>query len=273
LGRVSNLPTVWSNCLAAWLLSGGGSWSRFGWVCVGATLLYLGGMFLNDAFDQEFDRKHRSERPIIAGQIRASIVWVLGSAWLAGGWCVFFFLGGSAALVAALLVAAILLYDAVHKQTRLAPLVMAACRFLLYLGAGAAAGFGGNPLTLWAGSALALYIVGLSYLARGESTGGVHSRWPWLPLLAPMAIALLSNTPASALVWAAVVVQGVWLWWCMGARGQTRKPPVAQGVAGLLAGIVLVDWMATARVAPQWSLAFAALFIMALVMQRIAPAT
>src|SRR5213594_1545943 len=29
LGRASNVPTVWSNCLAGWLLGGGGSIGRF----------------------------------------------------------------------------------------------------------------------------------------------------------------------------------------------------------------------------------------------------
>ena len=42
VGRVSNLPTVWSNSLAAWLLGGGGAWGRFGLLCAGATLLYTG---------------------------------------------------------------------------------------------------------------------------------------------------------------------------------------------------------------------------------------
>src|SRR5262249_53072219 len=68
LGRVSNLPTVWSNCLAAWLLAGGGPWSRLGLVALGSSFIYTGGMFLNDAFDIEFDRKHRPERPIISGE-------------------------------------------------------------------------------------------------------------------------------------------------------------------------------------------------------------
>src|SRR5438552_468570 len=62
LGRVSNLPTVWSNCLAAWLLAGGGLSRRLGILCAAASLLYTGGMFLNDAFDVEFDRKYRTER-------------------------------------------------------------------------------------------------------------------------------------------------------------------------------------------------------------------
>src|SRR5436190_22956799 len=79
LGRVSNLPTVWSNCLAAWLLAGSGRPERFALLCTGATLLYTGGMFLNDAFDVEFDRQYRPERPIISNAIGARAVWLMGS--------------------------------------------------------------------------------------------------------------------------------------------------------------------------------------------------
>ena len=85
LGRVSNLPTVWSNCLAGWLLSGGGTWSRFGLLLFAATCLYIGGMYLNDAFDAEFDRRHRPERPIPSGAVRAETVWLLGFVWLGAG--------------------------------------------------------------------------------------------------------------------------------------------------------------------------------------------
>ena len=74
LGRVSNLPTVWSNCLAGWVLGGGGFTGdepgRVLLLGAGATLLYLGGMFLNDAWDAPFDRQHRPERPIPSGAIR-----------------------------------------------------------------------------------------------------------------------------------------------------------------------------------------------------------
>ena len=59
LGRVSNLPTVWSNCLAGWLLGGGGSGWKFFLLSLGGTCLYVGGLFLNDAFDVEFDRQYR----------------------------------------------------------------------------------------------------------------------------------------------------------------------------------------------------------------------
>src|SRR2546429_470557 len=45
LGRVSNLPTVWSNCLAGWWLGGGGNIDKLPFLLEGATFLYTGGMF------------------------------------------------------------------------------------------------------------------------------------------------------------------------------------------------------------------------------------
>ena len=65
LGRASNLPTVWSNCLAGWLLGGGGAPESFSLLILGSTLLYLAGMFLNDALDVQFDRQYRPERPFL----------------------------------------------------------------------------------------------------------------------------------------------------------------------------------------------------------------
>src|SRR6266849_6042223 len=103
LGRVSNVPTVWSNCLAGWLLGGGGEWPRFAMLCAGATLLYVGGMFLNDAFDAEFDAQHRRERPIPAGAITRATVWRFGFVLLVVGGVLMSLLGMATAIVAVLL--------------------------------------------------------------------------------------------------------------------------------------------------------------------------
>src|SRR3989475_11541844 len=116
LGRASNLPTVWSNCLAGWLLGGGGEPWRLALLCLGATCLYLGGMYLNDAFDAQFDQQHRPERPIPSGTITAAAVWKLGLTWLLGGWIVLATIGPVTAGLAALLALNILLYDALHKM-------------------------------------------------------------------------------------------------------------------------------------------------------------
>src|SRR6266487_2708079 len=93
LGRVSNLPTVWSNCTAGWLLGGGGTVWILVVICLGATCLYIGGMFLNDAFDVEFDREYRNERPIPSGQITLDAVWRWGFGWLGAGTVILVLLG------------------------------------------------------------------------------------------------------------------------------------------------------------------------------------
>src|SRR6266498_3888642 len=92
LGRVSNLPTVWSNCLAGWWLGGGGNFQKLPWLLAGTTFLYVGGMFLNDAFDTEFDQQRRKERPIPSGAISSRTVWQFGFVWLALGVACLFWL-------------------------------------------------------------------------------------------------------------------------------------------------------------------------------------
>src|SRR6266498_1266030 len=131
LGRVSNVPTVWSNCLAGWLLSGGGDGRRFGLLCLGGTCLYVAGMYLNDAFDAQFDRQHRPERPIPSGAIRVEAVWGWGFAWLGVGLASLFLFGKVTMILALLLTLSILVYDAVHKMFAFSPVLMAACRFFL----------------------------------------------------------------------------------------------------------------------------------------------
>ncbi|MBM3871728.1 MAG: prenyltransferase, partial [Verrucomicrobia bacterium] len=129
LGRISNLPSVWTNCLAGWLLAGGGDWARFAWLCAGATLVYVGGMFLNDACDAAFDTQHRRERPIPAGAISRQAVWRWSALLLVAGTGSLGWLGREPAILALQLLACVVLYDVFHKQLDWSPVLMAACRF------------------------------------------------------------------------------------------------------------------------------------------------
>lgn len=273
LGRISNLPTVWSNCLAAWLLNDGQSWTNLYVLCVATTWLYVGGMFLNDAFDVEFDRQFRRERPISTGQITARVVWLIGGGLLLAGWLLLLWLGLSTALMGLLLVAAIVLYDAVHKKTAFAPLLMSLCRFLLYLVAASATLRQVNEAVLWHGLALAAYVTGLSYFARNESKPGMVQRWPVLLLVAPMAANILLNFNRDASSWLASLVFLAWLGWCLRGMFAQTKPNLGRVVAGLLAGIVLVDVAALPRLDGEFALIFAGLFGLALLLQRKIPAT
>jgi UbiA prenyltransferase family len=274
LGRISNVPTVWSNCLAAWLLNGGGgNWLAFVTLSAGATLLYVGGMFLNDAFDADFDRQFRPERPIPSGQITERDVWWIGGLLILFGWLLLFMLGDKVALLAMALVAAIILYDAVHKHLEGAPFLMAACRFLLYVVAGAATLHAVNEPVIWHGLALAAYIVGLSFLARKESGPGSVSIWPLLFLAAPLVANVVLNPSRGVLSWLASVALVVWLVWCLRELIGRAKPNLGRIVAGLLAGIVLVDCSALPHLTEGVAATFLGLFLLASLLQRTIPAT
>jgi 4-hydroxybenzoate polyprenyltransferase len=273
LGRISNLPTVWSNCLAGWLLGGGGDWSRFAVLCGGATLLYVGGMYLNDAFDAEFDSEYRRERPIPSGVISRTNVWRTGIAMLVVGTGLMFLFGFSTAIFGLLLTASILLYDWLHKIITFSPLLMALCRLLLYLTAASAAVTGVTGLAMWSGLALAAYIVGLSYLARKEATGVIIQHWPQFLLILPPVLALVVNDGDSfqpALLIGAVFV----LWTVRSLRSVWGEPRnVPRAVSGLLAGICWVDLLAVVDQPREMGLVFAGCFVLALILQRSVPAT
>ena len=85
LGRVSNQPTVWTNVLAGIVLAGGGRPVTIVGLIAGVAVMYTAGMFLNDAFDADFDRAHRPERPIPLGQVTLTGVFGAGFAMLALG--------------------------------------------------------------------------------------------------------------------------------------------------------------------------------------------
>jgi 4-hydroxybenzoate polyprenyltransferase len=273
LGRVSNLPTVWSNCLAGWLLGGGGSGETLIQLTIGASFLYLGGMFLNDAFDVRFDRQFRRNRPIPSGHISEHAVWQFGFGFLGGGATMLILIGPIAAGLALGLVAAILLYDAVHKAVSFSPLLMAACRFLLFLLAAASGKDGIGGLAIWTAVALTGWIVGLSYVARRESLNSPLSAWPLTCLALPVVLSLLVNSGENripALFLAALLC--AWAAWCVHQTFGAPMRNIGRTVSGLLAGICLVDLLGVSP-SPALAAVFVALFLIALVAQRFVPAT
>jgi 4-hydroxybenzoate polyprenyltransferase len=273
LGRISNLPTVWSNCIAGWVLGGGGRVTDVLLLILGASCLYLGGMFLNDAFDADFDHLHRRERPIPSGRISLASVWRWGFGWLGIGTVLLVLLGNATGAFAALLLFSIVLYDAVHKLVASAPLLMAACRFLLVLTAASVGEQGATGLAIWAALALGFYVTGLSTLARHENSRSGLPRWPALLLATPMVLALLANASQHRLLVALqVFLVGLWLLRCLQPAMMAKEINVRRSIEGLLAGIVLVDLLSLGSAAGwELSLLFLALFLLTLLLQRWFP--
>jgi hypothetical protein len=242
LGRVSNLPTVWSNVLAGMVLSGG--WLAPGAllaVLAGAMAIYVGGMFLNDAFDAEIDARERPGRPIPSGRIARRAVFAIGFALLAGGVLLFAAASLAAALVGLALAGTVVLYDAWHKGNVLSPLVMGLCRVLVYLVAGFAAAAAPEAGLYWGAGALLAYLIGLTYVAKQETLGQVRNLWP----LAFLAVPFLYATPAVAAGGLALLLYVGFAAWVvyalsfvMGGGGMRSVP---RTVVSLIAGMALLD--------------------------------
>ncbi len=187
LGRISNLPTVWTNALAAALLASSAgalappSWRVWGLLLAMLSLLYLAGMLLNDLLDAEWDQQHNNPRPITLGlvsrrqvQLATLILLLLAGAsavglsrlieqpqWLLGS--------------VTLLVGCILGYNLLHKKYVHSVWLMGACRSALYLTAAASLAVPPQPLWLCA-ILLGAYISGLTYLASQEHRNRLLSR-------------------------------------------------------------------------------------------------
>jgi 4-hydroxybenzoate polyprenyltransferase len=276
LGRVSNLPTVWSNCLGAWLLAGGGSGSRFLLLILGASAIYVGGMFLNDASDSEFDRRHRRERPIPAGAVGEREVWLVAGGSLLLGAIAMGILGRATLFLGILLVLAVIIYNLTHKFIEFSPAVMALCRYLLFLAAGSAAVMGVTGTVVWSALVLGGYVVGLSYVAKGETLGGLRRWWPLGGLVLPLVLAGFVNPPAdwvNAVVAAPATMLVLWMISSLSHLFRKGSGGPRRTVSGLLAGICLVDLLAVAPSPFPWGVAFLGFFGVALLLQRWVPAT
>ncbi|HEX7569233.1 MAG TPA: UbiA family prenyltransferase, partial [Verrucomicrobiae bacterium] len=265
--------TVWSNCLAGWWLGGGGNYWKLPFLLLGVSALYTGGAFLNDAFDADSDRQRRPERPIPAGKISAPLVWQIGFGQLVAGIFLLLFCSQLSAGAAILLALFILLYNFSHKFFTAAPWLLGACRFWIYIIAGAAGVWGLNGWPILGGVALAFYVAGLGYTGRRES---YRRQIPFLPLLllaAPVLLALAMNTGSFRLraIWVAIGLV-TWTGWC------ARKIFLGGGNLALIgsnlfAGLVFVDWLAVAPQIPLWPSApvFLALFGLTKWLQKFAP--
>ncbi|WP_334149112.1 UbiA family prenyltransferase [Hyphomicrobium sp.] len=166
LARISNLPTIWSNVLAASVLAGGMEASGLAIVLLAMSLLYTGGMVLNDAFDREIDRRERPERPLPSGAITPFAAFAVGGGLLLAGVLGLASFGTESALAGLALAGTILAYDAWHKGNPLSPVLMGLCRGLVYIGTALAAQAALSGPILAAALALLVYVVALTELAK-----------------------------------------------------------------------------------------------------------
>jgi 4-hydroxybenzoate polyprenyltransferase len=182
--RLPNVFTAFADiCLGlvtTWALAESMS-SRRWWLAGGCLLaasacLYSAGMVWNDWFDLEQDLRERPFRPLPSERITTNTAARVGSGLFVAGMAFAALAGFHATVwdptplaVAAVLVAAILLYDGWLKRTWAGPVGMGSCRFLNVLLGLSVADEGLNWWGLHLASAVGVYVVGVTWLARTEA--------------------------------------------------------------------------------------------------------
>ncbi|MGH8731976.1 MAG: UbiA family prenyltransferase, partial [Burkholderiales bacterium] len=215
---------------------------------VSLSLFYVGGMFLNDAFDSPFDARSRPERPIPSGQVSSAQVYAVGFGMLAvavgllawAGYGFDPFTQWRPVVAGIALAIAITFYNWHHKDNPLSPLVMGVCRLLVYLAAAyAVANVLPQPVFV-AAFVLLCYLIGLTYTAKQEHLDRLGAVWPLAFLGVPVAYGIWLATRQSSALLPLLLFIG-WTLYALWLLHRRAKGDVPRAVVSLLAGIALLD--------------------------------
>lgn len=249
LGRISNLPTVWTNVLAGAVLAGSTpNPATLTLLLLAMSIFYVSGMYLNDAFDQHFDTAAYPQRPIPSGAVTARTVFTMGFLGLGAGELLLIVAGYGVeggcgwppAIAGLCLCATIVFYNAHHKGNPLGPSLMSLCRGQVYLTTALAVAPELSAPLWWGIGLLVAYIMGLSYVARQETLARLTSLWPLALLTTPF---LYGATGALRSGGTALIYAGFLIWVIAALLRLVRRTgsDIRTGVSQLIAGIALFD--------------------------------
>ena len=277
LGRVSNLSTLWANALCAWLLGGGGETADLVWIIAGLSFIYVAGMYLNDYCDIKFDQQYRPERPIPAGKVQRTTVLVTTVLLFVAGTGLIVYISPASLNYCLVLLALIVAYNLIHKHTVLGVPLMAACRTAVYLVVGSAALTGVTPSIWGAGILMFFYVLGITALARNESTSLKASAVGYAFLVVPMIGALyVAGPPFETLFPVSFCLAALWMAMTFSRARKSGTFIVGKTIGPLLAGICLIDLaiLNSMHLVSFLTMGlFLSFFALALLAQRYVPAT
>jgi len=267
--------------LAGAILAGASvSFLNAGLLLLAMSLAYIGGMFLNDAYDHKIDAVERPERPIPSGDISVSMVYGMGYALL--GICVVLVIINTeltstslsyAVLSVMALIASIVVYNIWHKENPLSPFIMGLCRMFVYI----TTGYSLMPepaADLFIAALVTLsYLIGLTYIAKKENDNRFSSLWPIAFLVAPVIFGLV-HSPSSPPTLLFTALFAIWLLYSLQFLLNSAKRNVPKSVISMIAGISLVDAIyVSAMGVPILGIAALVMFALTLFLQRYVAGT
>lgn len=315
-GRISNLPTVWCNVLVAFIIvqlgplifadqaSATFSLTLFIACCIAASCLYVGGCFLGDAVDVEFDLAHKPTRPIPMGVLERQTVYTWAALLLSLGVSLpsayLYFSTGTFQLYPLLtslaLAGVIVAYSLWHKRSPWYGLpLIGACRFFLIIFGASVASAHMNSCALSLNTGIFAAVVGayticFASVARSESSPkpitwrkSLIAIMLLLPLAAKASLGLtdwnydnlhLHDTHYILFQYTASSLTALVLYWAwMITAFRKINTNKGQFVSMSLAGFCLLDACFASFLGWYGLIICAILFVFSLILQKWAPAT
>ena len=226
-------------------------------VASGTTLLYMGGMVMNDYFDQPIDRRERPGRPIVSGQVRESSALLLAVTLITAAVLLLSAASSNAIPWMLLLVSCVTAYNLLHRSAIAGPALMACCRALVPTIAAVACSHNQQPdwnLLGFFALPLGVYTLGISIAARNEASLEAAQSDDMLLSVAASMVAVAAVLPFGAIAcrllpalnvmqggfYALAMVGAAWLLF-QGLRSMTLPLGVPRGVMRWIAAIACID--------------------------------
>ena len=243
LGRVSNILTVVTNVLVgAYFFDNNIPIIKTMPLILAGIFLYIGGMYLNDAFDVGFDTIWKKNRPIVNGLISQKMVYFFSYLYLSIGYFIYISKFWNIDLhlvqifVPTLLLLSIYFYNRLHKKITFAPILMGLCRGFLILTVYFNLTNKISSLILFISIIEFIYIVGLTMMARWENERK--------PILSKLNIILL----APAFIWGicsynfvTTIISIFGILYTVHSVKIFYKVNMGKGIASLISIICLID--------------------------------
>ena len=273
IARVADLPSVWSNCVAAWALAVGRFLPTLAVMIVALPLIHIGAMYLNNAWNALTRPGQEGETSAKRGPAGRYRSFIIALVFLGAGLFLVWGEGWPTFAMAVGLTGVIVAYDVLNARVGWSPFLMALYHAMIYFTIAVASTKGVNTndgintkLLLWA-LALAVYVVALSFVARGGKAS-FFKRYPPLVLMLFPPILNCYEFTAQRMVFSLLFI--LWLLYSLYFLVWPKGKRFNEALGALIAGICLVDLLAVSQLDQPvlWMMACGAFFILGLNLRK-----
>jgi hypothetical protein len=263
----SLLPTFWSNCLAAWWLSGHGNIGRFTLLILGLSLLILGCALFKLAYHVELSLLIIPSNILFNNKLEQKHWWVICLSLLGIGLMVLLMSGDAPVFLALFISFFLITYGILFRASPVAAIFVGLARLCVYFLVASEGSRGITGELVWKALAIACYSGGACLAIKTRLRHPLWAPASVVGMAVPVLIALAESGFRFKILLVAVIL-GAWIWYCLRqllAKESSHQPYAA---TDLVTGIILVDLLAIGAEPLLLATILAAIFLSTTLLQR-----